>query len=184
MSYIDDSIKQTEIFEDRVAWMYLDTEGLVTCAIGLQLPTAPAAALLDWYVAGSDFVPASRTQILSDWYRVKALQPGYRSSYYKGQLELDDDTIDALLRSTIVGCDKQLRADFPLYDTFSDSRKMALIDMAYNMGNGRLMHKYPDFDAAVRTGNWTAAVDESLRNASDKAFAKRNEWTQKMLAVA
>lgn len=184
MTYIDDSVKQTEIFEGRVAWMYLDTKGLVTCAVGLQLATAPAATQLDWYIAQSEFVPATRTQILADWYRVKSLEAGHIPAYYKGQLEMDDETIDSLLRTTIRRCDSDLRLDFPLYDTFSDSRKIALIDMRYNLGNSRLVGTYPNFDAAVRSGDWNQAIAECGRDESVKAFAARNEWTQNMLAIA
>lgn len=182
MSYIDDSMKQTEIFEDRIGWMYLDTVGLVTCGVGQQLPTAPIAAALPWLVWNS--VAAGRTAILSDWYRVKALPAGKGASYYKGNLDLPNDAIDSLLRSKIFAVDKQLAIDFPAYATFSDSRKLALIDMSYNLGESRLMREYPIFDAAVRAGDWDKAIANCLRDAKVKAFDARNEWTQRMLAVA
>src|ERR1700729_92046 len=71
----------TKRFEQMVSWMYLDTKGLVTCAVGQMLPDLDSALALRWYK--HDFSrDATMQEIAAEYARVKAMSPAKQAPYY------------------------------------------------------------------------------------------------------
>ena len=175
-TYLDESLAKLEWFEGSIPWMYLDTRGNVTVGVGLMVADAAAACRLP-FLAGSR--PATESEITAEFDRVHAMPMGRPAVFYRGQgaLELEKPEIDALLRTVVLGFEGELRAKLTGYDGFPDSVKVALLDMAYNLGPLRLINEYPTLIAAVEARNWARAASNSFRHGPGAA---RNQWTRKM----
>ena len=72
--------------------------------------------------------------------------------------EIIRQSIDSLLRNVLSGFESELRKALDGYDGFPDSVKLALLDMAYNLGPAGLLHGYPRMIHAVEAGNWAQAA--------------------------
>jgi GH24 family phage-related lysozyme (muramidase) len=175
-SYLEQSLKQLEIFEGSIPWMYRDTAGKVTVGVGLMLPNAAAATRLGFEIGGQT---ATEAQILAEFVRVDALPMGRPALFYRGanQPELPQPVIDALLTTVLTGFEGELRAALTGYDSLPESVKMALLDMAYNLGPAGLLHGYPRLITAVKAGNWSQAAANCERIGPGAA---RNQWTRQM----
>ena len=168
-------------FEGSVPWMYLDTVGKVTVGVGLMLINEMAATVLPFTMSGR---PATLDEISREFARVSAMKKGQiaKSYYNKLGLELPEQTIEAKLRDALEGFEGYLRSHVHGYDGLPDAAKLALLDMIYNLGPGRLFAEYPRLIAAVEQGDWKAAAQASLRRGPS---ALRNLWTkQQFLAAA
>ena len=176
-SYLDESLAKLEYFEGVIPWMYRDTAGKVTTGVGLMLPDAGAAAKLPFQVAGR---VATEAEIAAEFTRVDGMPVGRPAVFYrgKGTPELKADDIAALLRTVLLGFESELRQRMPRYDAFPNSAKLALLDMAYNLGPMGLLEGYPKMLAAIEAGEWARAAAESFRLGPGAA---RNEWTRQQL---
>lgn len=186
MSYLDDALANAKRFESSVAWMYLDSVGLVTIGVGNMLPSVAAALRLPLRVQSSGDL-AGADAIAKDFARVAAMAPDKLPRFYYEYeaLILEQVDIDVLLLARVRDFESQLRTLYPRYDTFPDAAKLGLIDMIYNLGAGKLQTGYPHFDASVRAGDFGVAAQQCDRNAAQAAFAARNLWTrQQFLAAA
>ncbi|MFV6584479.1 hypothetical protein ACNPHE_24885 [Klebsiella pneumoniae] len=67
------------------------------------------------------------------------------------------------------------------YDNFPNEGKTALVDMGFNLGINKLKSGFPNFNAAINRGDWTAAADESHRTGIGD---KRNNDTKAQLQQA
>jgi GH24 family phage-related lysozyme (muramidase) len=174
LGYLDQSIVQLKEFEGCVGWMYCDTAGKVTVGVGLMLPNVAAACGLPFVVRGS---AATAEQIGEEFKRVGALTPGERPGFYReaGSPELPGEFIDAKLKAVLTEFEGTLRAKLPEYDKLPDVVKMALLDMAYNLGPAGLLTGYPRLLHAVDTGSWAQAAAECARGGISEA---RNAWTR------
>ena len=179
----DQSLSQLKIFEGCVPWMYRDTAGKVTVGVGLMLPDAATACALPFQTEGG--AAATAQQIAAEFARVEALALGKLPSFYRaaGALELPEAAIDEKLSAVLAGFEATLREKLAEYDALPDGVKMALLDMAYNLGPEGLLKGYPKMIRAVETGAWAEAAAESARGGINAA---RNAWTrqQMMSAVA
>ena len=175
-TYLEQSLAKLEQFEGSIPWMYLDTVGKVTVGVGLMLPDTSAAQRLP-FVLGER--PATAGEIVSEFNRVQAMAMGRPAQFYHhvGAPELPPAEIDSLLRTVLLGFEGELRAGLAGYDSFPEGVKMALLDMAYNLGPMGLLHGYPRLIAAVEAGNWVQAAALSFRHGPGAA---RNQWTQQM----
>jgi GH24 family phage-related lysozyme (muramidase) len=176
MSYLDQSLSMLEHFEGAIPWMYLDTAGHVTVGVGLMLPDVPAAQHLPFQIAAR---PATPEEIAAEFTRVHAMPMGRPAQFYRHDSapELPQPEIDALLRTVLIGFEGELRTRLTAYDAFPDGVKLALLDMAYNLGPVGLLQGYPRLITAVEAGNWAAAAANSFRHGPGAA---RNQWTQQM----
>ena len=174
-TYLDESLAKLEWFEGAIPWMYLDTRGYVTVGVGLMLPNAAAAQKLPFIVGQRT---ATADEIATEYTRVEALPMGRPALFYRQEngLMLEKVEIDSLLRTVLAGFEGELRAGLTGYDQFPDSVKLALLDMAYNLGPVGLLHGYPTLIAAVEAGNWSKAGNNCFRHGPGAA---RNLWTQK-----
>jgi hypothetical protein len=181
MGYIDDSIAllRSPSFEGSVSWMYLDSRGNVTCAVGQLLATAADACSLPFHLDG---MPASYADIIDDWKRVKAMAPGHSPSYYHSDSSpiLSGPDIANLLRSRVVGFDSQLAKRFAGWDDFPEEVKLALLDMEFNLGDGGEA-KYTHMNASVVAEDWAAASTQCYRHGPD---AERNIWCENQFRKA
>jgi len=181
-TYFEQSLAQLEIFEGCVAWMYLDTRSNVTVGVGLMLPdlaTACALAFVD--ATGSPLAPAD---IAAEFDRVSALAPAMEPQFYHAPSspQLPQAVIADKLSGVLTGFEATVRTGLPGYDALPDSVKMALLDMAYNLGPEGLLKGYPKMLQAVETGNWAEAAAQCARGGIGAA---RNAWTsQQFLAAA
>jgi GH24 family phage-related lysozyme (muramidase) len=178
-AYFNQSLAQLKSFEGCVPWMYRDTVGRVTVGVGLMLPNAAAACALPFQTAEG---AATAEQIAAEFARVEALAMGKLPSFYRatGSLELPELVIDEKLSAVLTGFEATLRAGLTGYDALPDGVKMALLDMAYNLGPEGLLKGYPKMIRAVETGAWAEAAAECARGGINAA---RNAWTrQQMLA--
>jgi GH24 family phage-related lysozyme (muramidase) len=171
-------------FEGNERSMYLDsdTPGNVTCGVGFLLSNALMACGFPWYIPGLVTL-ATAQEITAEWNRVKAMQPARLPAFYASQaaLQLRQEDIDAHLLGILDQTDENLQRDFPGFETFPDSVKMALADCDFNLGDAKLRGTYPHFDAAVDRQDWATAAAQCHRNGISAA---RNLWTQQILAAA
>jgi len=173
-TYLDRSLAQLKDFEGAISWMYRDTAGRVTVAVGLMLPYPDAACALPFLLADR---AASHDEIAADYARVAAIPVGNTAAFYRhpASPELAAAEIDAQLRSVLTSFESGLRTRLAGYDHLPDPIKLALLDMTYNLGLGGLFHDYPKLLEAVEAGAWAQAAGECLRHGIGDA---RNAWTK------
>ena len=185
LGHLDQSIAKLKDFEGCVPWMYRDTAGKVTVGVGLMLPNAAAACAQPFVTA--EGLPsqnlASPEQIAEDFARVAALPPGKLPEFYKSAAspELPQPAIEANLTTVLTEFEATLRARIPSYDQLPDPVKVALLDMAYNLGPTGLLNGYPRLLEAVETGAWAQAATECTRGGIGHS---RNAWTQQQFLSA
>jgi GH24 family phage-related lysozyme (muramidase) len=186
MSYKDDAVRQLTIFEGSIPWLYRDTRGNVTVGVGKMLPTLAAAVTLHGaHPFQCEHRPALVADIMADWNRLQHLPFGqeYAAGGYKALMSvyLLEADIDALLREVVTQFDNDLRRDYPDYDSLPDGVKLALIDMDYNLGDAKLRHAYPRFDAAVDAKDYTTMAAQCHRGGIPQ---ERNDWTKNLFLAA
>jgi GH24 family phage-related lysozyme (muramidase) len=180
-TYLEQSLTKLKEFEGCIPWMYRDTVGKVTVGVGLMLPDAKAAESLPFLLG---IRPATTQEIAAEFTRVDSLPMGRASTFYKSattHLILPQQTIDAKLTSVLQGFEADLRTRLPHYDTFPDGVKLALLDMAYNLGPAGLFKDFPSLIAAVESGSWAEAAARCLRRGPSVA---RNNWTREQFLSA
>ena len=115
--------------------------------------------------------------------RVSALAPAMRPQFYRAPTSphLPQTVIDANLSEVLTRFEATVRAGLAGYDALPDSAKMALLDMAYNLGPNGLLKGYPKMLQAVETGNWAEAAAQCARGGIGAA---RNAWTSQQFLAA
>ena len=110
------------------------------------------------------------------------MQEGHLPAFYAypGCLQMRQEDGDALLTAKLDTLDDGLAAGIPNYMTISNSWKMALLDMAYNLGAEGLLKGYPRMLAAVQAGDGQMASVESHRNGIGD---DRNAWTRQQFTM-
>ena len=178
--YLEQSLEKIKEFEGSVPWMYLDTVGKVTVGVGLMLVNEMAAHALPFATEGR---AATAEEISKEFARVSAMKQGRAAGFYSNTpaLQLSGEIIDSKLRATLEGFEGYLRTHIAGYDLLPDSAKLALLDMIYNLGPGRLFAQYPRLLAAVERGDWKTAAAASLRRGPSAA---RNAWARQQFLNA
>ena len=158
-------------FEGSIAWMYLDTDGLVTVGKGCQVGLAEALTLA-FMVQGCAATPA---EIEADYCRVVAEDPGLYAGYYRAAASplLSNAGIEALVASRISAATSSLRAMFSDFYTWPDDAKIATLEMPWGLGMGQFQ-KWPHLIAALRRRDWQAAAAECSWVDSKGFYAQRN----------
>ena len=167
-------------FEGSIPWMYLDTVGKVTVGVGLMLVNDQAAHALPFMMGDR---PATREEIQHEFSRVQGMKKGLLAKLYlarKGLL-LPDETINDHLHGTLLGFEGYLRSHIHGYDVLPEAAKLALLDMIYNLGPGRLFSQYERLLGAIDQGDWKTAAAASGRRGPS---ARRNEWTRQQFLLA
>lgn len=172
--YLEESLAQLKKFENAIQWMYLDTVGKVTVGVGLMLPTPQSATALPFQFNSR---PADAQEIIVDFRRVSSMVKGKAAGFYRSPMSvlLTSAEIDIQLRASVTHLDQDLRKGIPTWDALPGPAKLALLDMAHNLGTAGLLQGYPKLLQAVVTGDWKTAASECQRNGPSPA---RNEWTR------
>lgn len=149
--------------EGRIPHLYLDTLGLVTCAVGHLVPSAEAMASID--MVHLNGVPATFEEKKAEWERVKALEPSKLPAYYaqRTTLRMTDATIDALQNADIATFHSALSHQMTGFDQFPQPVQEALLDMAFQLGAGGLVHKFPLLCNAVKAHDWDGCAEHCHR---------------------
>ena len=147
-------------YEGSVPYMYKCTGGEVTVGVGHAMQSAAEASALAWVIGGG---PAADT-VAADYGRVSAAPKGMVAGFYASltQCRMGDSDIEALVESDIVSFEGQLRRALPRWDSYPETVREALFDMAFNLGLGGLM-KFPAMLKAVDAGDWATAAAQSHR---------------------
>jgi GH24 family phage-related lysozyme (muramidase) len=172
--YLDDAVAKISSFEGRIHWMYLDTRGNVTTGVGQMIPNAISA--MEYPFRRSNAELATMDEIAAEFKLVQALKPGLVAAAYRrmSSLLLDDASINIILRATLAESASELSRLFPLFYTYPDPAKVALLDMQFNLGSSKLAHKFSGFCRAVNLLRWPLAAQQCHR--LDIA-QERNDWT-------
>jgi hypothetical protein len=178
--YLDDASKSILAFEVSIAWMYLDTKGNVTTAVGQLLPTAADAMRCPFHRPNAELATADEIRI--DFERVRAMHPGRVASAYRTaqSLLLTEDTIMRMLHHAVVERATQLAAKFPSFDSFPDPVKIALLDITFNVGIGNLVNEFPLFTDAVDHEHWALAAQHCHRVGISE---ERNAWAKEQFML-
>jgi len=90
----------------------------------------------------------------------------YQDSYgnwtigYGTLLPLAESQAELLLIDYQLEMDRFLRGHFRDWDSFTENRKAALVEMCYTMGPGRFM-TFKEMNKAIRRNNWDDAAKEA-----------------------
>jgi GH24 family phage-related lysozyme (muramidase) len=174
--------------------MYLDTAGLVTTGIGHMLKTPDAAVKLPWYHETTG-LPATPSEVRTRFEELRASWAHHRTEHPKEQNRFDaksyekgsdlvlpptfprKDAIDRLQNDFL----PKLRKVFPGFDAYPMPAQRAIVDMAYNLGIGKLEKGFPNFVGLCRDGKFAQAAVESHRSSSRE---ERNVATRQLLEEA
>jgi len=183
-------------WEGMFAWMYLDSEGLVTVGFGTMLLNAHAATAVSFQHAKSGAL-ATAAEITAAYNVLhagsaaqKAAAPAkkYSAKHYEKVTDLMITLATASsLRDSHIDADySQLQLIYPQFDSFPDDAKVALFDMIYNLGagHGKMRHHratglraYVTMNAAINRGDWGTAAKYCLRHGIP---ATRNDATAQL----
>jgi GH24 family phage-related lysozyme (muramidase) len=186
-------LKDVKRWEGEHRFMYVDGRGYVTTGIGHLLKNTDEALKLPWLHRGTGR-PATPAEVRSafervaqEWADYKRGHPngnGYGATHYADKSDLllpqGEATRLALgrLNKEFLG---GLRKLFPDFDRYPLPAQRGLVDMAYNLGVGKLEKTFPNFVDACRRGDFGAAADECKRSSSRK---ERNDATQALFREA
>ena len=181
-------LKKIMFFEGSKNYMYCDSRGNVTIGVGNMLPNSNAAAKLGFKKGKSQ---ATTKQIKDDFEKVKNnYKKGYKASYYKqfSDVRLADKTIKSNLKEEIKSVVKRLKVRISKYNKNHSKTidfiglpanvKVAMVDMAYNLGLNGLFNKFPTFLKHIANGDYKKAAKESKRGGIQKS---RNEYIKNLL---
>lgn len=145
--------------ENRESNMYKDSQKYVTVGIGHKVPNEQHAVALHHGILpfSNNGKPATDQDVIIDYQKAKAQG--------RGDLEVQGTDIDALFNRDINQKINELRATmaFPDFESYPESVKLALLDMAFNVGATGLVTKFPNLTAAAKRRDWTTAANESNR---------------------
>lgn len=146
-----------------------------------MLPDARSALLFPFERnSAGEFRIATPDEIEEDFARVKAMEPNHVAFYYKapGGIFLKDSDITSILRKQLVDIDHALSVSYIDYTKWPIPARLAVMDMAFNMGLAKISRKYPALNRYLMAMNWQGASLQCGRNTSNPAFNRRNAWTK------
>ena len=140
--------------EGVVPHLYLDTLGLVTCGVGHMIPNANAMAGIPMVLSSGD--ASSLADKVTEWYRVKHLEPARLPAYYAANatLRMTPEAIAALQDEDVEAFQQGLRSLLPGFDQFPETAQEALLDMAFQLGAKGLIDKFPHLVTSVKAHDW------------------------------
>ena len=169
---------QVAVFEGDIPHMYLDTRGLVTVGVGRMLPT-PASALLVRFVHRRGRQPATPAEINAAYLAVRGSIAGRPAAAYRTLSDLDfaPGEADRLLTEALIAAEAGCQRLFGGWNHFPLPAQLALLDMVYNMGEGRAvtpaqrqagqrehgLYQFHRLRQSVAREDWVAASRECHR---------------------
>lgn len=181
---------QLAAFEGSIPHMYLDTRGLVTVGIGRMLPT-PASALLIRFVHRHGQQAATPSEINAAYLAVRGSIAGRPAAAYRDLTDLDlgPGEADRLLTEALTAAEAGCGRLFGGWNHFPLPAQLALLDMVYNMGEGRAvtpaerqagqrehgLYQFHRLRESAAREDWVAASRECHRVGIQPA---RDTWTR------
>lgn len=163
-------------FEGKIPHMYLDTAGFVTCGVGFMLPDLASAQRLSWDKPGL---------VATDWAAVRA-QPLVRpAAAYRcfTNARLTEDVIKREFQDRLALFEAAMVKALPAWRSYPDSVRIALLDMAYNLG-GAFLVKWPKLHAAVKARAWHECARQCARHDKNGPLVARNAATVALFATS
>lgn len=171
-----DQFSFTAPFEGTEPKMYKDSRGFVTVGVGFKLSSTFEAQSLP-------FEPPH--EVAPDYAQCKSMAPGHIPAYYAPHMRavLPQKAMRAIFDRRMAEFAAVLRGKWPRFDSFPEPARVALLDMAYNVGAGALTSpkKWPHLIMAVGQQAWDIAAEECGRPEVD---AKRNLGTRGLFMAA
>ena len=151
-----------------VPYMYKDSKDNVTVGIGHKLNNADMAKALPFVERGTN-KRAHKNHIINAFNKVKNSSISGQAGHLKFQpltnivlseadaVSTAGDDMDEFIRIL------RHSASFPDFDTYPESAKMGLLDMAYTTGVEGIKNIFVKFTPAVLCRDWQAAANHSNR---------------------
>ncbi len=177
---LDLILSDLALWEGVFGYMYLDTKGFVTTAIGHLLKTPDDAVKLPWAIDGW---PASPAAVREAWRLVAALPPAMHESWYASATRprLTQEQCFELARVRLeTEFMPWLVAHLPGWGGFPEGVQRAIADVAWNYGTQGLRDTHTFFPQ-LAVHDWAGAAETALKLSSRPL---RNEWRRKMLLEA
>ena len=129
-------------------FLYTDSLGKVTCAMGHLCDSVEAATGLGW--VNPDGSPADAATIESAWTTVKNAWPAVSSVNCASltAIRLPAAAINAITAGDVARFETTIRQYVPAYDSWPADAQMAIMSMSWAMGAG-FLPGFPQFMAAV-----------------------------------
>ena len=162
---------RTAGIEDFIPYMYKDIAEFVTVGIGHLLKNPDMAKLIPFVERGTN-KEAHDNHKINAFNKVKnsPISGQAGASAFKPLTNIVISEADAIsLAERDMGQFIQIlrsEMNFPEFDTYPETAKIGLLDMAYTLGVEGTKNEYPKFTLAVRHRDWNLAADESERNVS------------------
>lgn len=175
-----------EPFEGVVRYMYLDILGLVTIGVGNLIDPVSAALSLPFQYKNRPGIktpgaPAPTNVIEAEWKSLKGMtdlaHKGHRACEKFTNLELSDDSINALIKKRLSQNESFLKRQKPFrdFDNWPADAQLAILSMAWAMGPGNL-HKWTLFAGGCERKDFdTAAANCRMREAGNPGVIPRNK---------
>ena len=154
-----------------VPYMYKDKKEFVTVGIGHLLKNPDMAKLIPFVERGTN-KSAHENHIINAFNKVKnspiSGQAGYLKFKPLTNIVISEAEAESLAMKDMLQFIQILRSEmnFPEFDTYPETAKMGLLDMAYTLGVKGTRKKFPKFTLAVRHRDWNLSADESDRDVS------------------
>jgi GH24 family phage-related lysozyme (muramidase) len=177
----------TEVeYESCQETLYKDIEGYPTTGCGNFMILSSMMAL-PW-VRKSDGQPATAEEKQQDWNYLATLPKAMPALYYaqRMKLRLKTEDIKALFARRVSEFSLDLAGRVQDYDTMPHAAQLALLDMVFNLGPGRLIQKFPTFCKAIKARDWATAAAESHRHNDDesvKPYDASNKHERRQILV-
>lgn len=163
-------------WEGSVDHMYLDSADNVTVGQGKLLNTAEDAVALPFRDRASGN-PASKDEIRDEFDIIDAMEGSQDipASDYEPYtlLYLTESEVDRLVIDHMKDDFDDMLRLFPDFGNFPLSAQVALWDMIYNLGPGKLKSEFPMMLQAIEDGKWAEAAEQSHRKGPSE---ERNQF--------
>jgi hypothetical protein len=170
--------------------MYLDGRGRVAVGVGSVLAT-PSAALLAKFVHRGGMKLATQADVTAAYFRIRGSIVNRPAQDYRNLTDLDlaPGEADRLLGQELERAENACRAMFRGWSRFPQPARLALLDMVYDLGEGRPvstaerqagrreqgLYQFGKLIDAVAKEDWVAASAACHRQDVDQF---RDTWTR------
>lgn len=170
--------------EGRIPWLYADSKGLVTIAVGCLVDPLPLALPLP--LRRLDGSPASRDEIEADWRAVKghpdAARLGAGLARSLTRLRLSDADLKALVMRRFDDHTEALALRFPDWPKWPAPAQLATHSLAWAAG---VAFRFPKCEAALRAWDFaTAAAECQIDERRTLGVSKRNADNRRLYLLA
>jgi GH24 family phage-related lysozyme (muramidase) len=166
-------VSYTSPLEGVVPWMYLDSKGLVTVAIGNLIDPIQYALVLPF--VHYDGRLAQRDEIAEEWLdihnRPELAKLGHLAAKQYAHLRLTDQGVADLVARKLSQNDQHLRARFVEWEDWPADAQLATLSIAWACGPA---FRFPRLEAALRAQDFDLAATECTIHPEVGTIVQRN----------